>query len=301
MPEPSSRRTLAIAAVATATLIWGSIGVLVKTTAITGLTFATYRLWLGALLHVGVLAVTRRRLPWATFKACALGGALFALDISLAFTAIKLTTIANAAIIGALAPVLIALASARWLGERFGRREATLAVVSFAGVILVAVGASGSPAWSPLGDVLAFLSTFSWVAYWMFSRRARLRASALEYMTSVMVAGAIAITPVALLRGGVPPVWPDAHDLTILLVVVVVPGTTGHLLLAWSHRHVESWLSALITQCMPVVSAISAWLFLGEPVTALMALGGGLVLAATGLLVAGARRRVPAQELEPAA
>ena len=301
MPDRSPKRNLAIAAVATATLMWGSLGVLVKTTAITGLTFAMYRLWLGVLLHLGVLAATRRRLSWATFKACAPGGALFALDISLGFTSIKLTTVANFAIIGALAPVLIAFASARWLGERFGRREVMLAALSFAGVIVVAVGSAGSPAWSPLGDLLAFLSTFSWVAYWMFSRRARLRASALEYMTSVMIAGAIVITPVALVRGGVPPAWPDPHDWAILVLAVVLPGTTGHLLVAWSHRYVESWLAALITQCVPVVAAITAWIFLDEPITALVALGGGLVLASTGLLIASSRARAPTQELEPAA
>lgn len=299
MGDRSSKRNLAIGAVALATLIWGSVGVLVKTTAITGLTFAMYRLWLGAFLHVGVLAVTRKRLPWATFKACALGGVLFATDIGLGFTAVKLTTVANAAIIGALAPVLIALASARWLGERFGRRETMLAAISFGGVVLVAVGSSGSPAWSPIGDFLAFLGMITWTFYWMFSRRARLKATALEYMTSVMIAGAIAITPVALLRGGFPPAWPDAHDWAILVLFAVLPGATGHLLVAWSHRHVESWLSALITQCAPVVSALTAWAVVDEPVTALVAVGGAVVLAATGVLVASSRSK--AEELEPAA
>jgi drug/metabolite transporter (DMT)-like permease len=301
MPERSSQRNLAIAAVATATLIWGSVGVLVKTTAISGLTFAMYRLWLGVLLHLGVMAVMRRRLSWATFRVCAPGGALFALDIGLAFTAVKLTTVANAAIIGALAPVLIAFASARWLGERIGRREQVLAAASLGGVMLVTVGSSGSPAWSPVGDALAALSMLAWVAYWLFSRRARVQASALEYMTSVMIAGAIVITPVALLRGGIPPAWPDAHDWAILVLFAILPGATGHLLVAWSHGHVESWLSALITQCAPVVAALTAWTVVDEPVTALVALGGAVVLAATGLLVA--RSRVPAQaeELEPAA
>jgi drug/metabolite transporter (DMT)-like permease len=301
MPEPSSRRTLAIVAVSTSTLIWGSVGVLVKTTEITGLTFAMYRLWLGVLLHVGALAVSRRRLSWATFTACAPGGALFALDISLGFTAIKLTTVANYAIIGALAPVLIAFASARWLGERFGRREGALAALSLGGAVLVALGSSGSPAWSPLGDLLAVFSMLSWVAFWMFSRRARTQASALEYMTSVMIAGAIAITPVALLRGGVPPASPDAHDWAILIVFAIVPGATGHLLVAWSHRYVESWLAALITQCAPVVSALTAWAVLDESITPLVVLGGTIVLVATGILVAGSRRRVSAAELEPAA
>lgn len=301
MSERSPHRALAIAAVSTSTVIWGAATVTVKTTALTGLSFAMYRLWLGALLHLAVLAVLRRRLSWSTFVACAPGGALFALDIGVGFTAIKLTTVANFAIIGALAPVLIAAASARWLGERFGRRELALAAVSFVGVVVVAVGASGSPAWSPVGDLLAFVGTLSWTVYWLFSRRARVKASALEYMTSVMIAGAVAITPLALLRGGIPPAWPNAHDWTVLLVFALVPGATGHLLVAWSHRHVESWLAALITQCAPVISALVAWVVVDESVTPLVAVGGLLVLAATGALIVTARAPTPLDELEPAA
>jgi drug/metabolite transporter (DMT)-like permease len=289
MTERSPKRDLAIAAVATATVVWGSIGVLVKTTAITGLTFAMYRLWLGVLIHVAALAVTRRRLPWDVFRACALGGALFATDIALGFSAVKLTTVANAAIIGALAPVLIVLASARWLGERIGRREVVLTGASFVGVVVVAVGSAGSPAWSPIGDLLALASTLVWTAYWFFSRRARVRASALEYMTSVMIAGAIWVTPIALIRDGIPPAWPSPHDWAVLVTVALIPGAAGHLLVAWSHRHVESWLSALITQCVPIVAALTAWLVLGEPITAIVAVGGLTVLGATGLLIVGSR------------
>jgi drug/metabolite transporter (DMT)-like permease len=285
-------------AVSVTTFVWGSVGVFVKLTDLTGLTFAMYRLWLGVLVHLVALAVTRRRLSWSTFIACAPGGVLFALDISFWFTSVKLTTVANAAIIGALSPIMIMLVAGRVFGERVGRREMVLVAVSFAGVVLVAVGASGSPAWSPIGDVLAFLGTFSWTAYWIFSKRARASASALEYMTSVMVVGALTVTPVALLVGGVPPVTPDAKDWAVLVLVTLVPGTMGHLLVAWSHRHVESWLSALITQCSPAVAAVTAWLVLGEPLTPLVIVGGGVVLAATGLVILGTQRRLRAEAAE---
>ena len=305
MVERSPQRNLAIAAVATATVIWGSIGVLVKTTAITGLTFAMYRLWLGVAIHLVALAVTRRRLPWVTFRACAFGGVLFATDIALGFSAVKLTTVANAALIGALAPVLIVLASARWLGEQVGRREAVLTAVSFGGIVVVAVGSAGSPAWSPIGDLLAFVSTLTWTGYWFFSRRARVRASALEFMTSVMIAGALWITPIALIRDGVPPASPSSHDWAVLLLVALIPGAVGHMLVAWSHRHVESWLSALVTNCVPVIAAITAWIVVDEALTPVVAIGGAVVLCATGLIVVGSRaaERRPREEgaVEPAA
>jgi inner membrane transporter RhtA len=302
MSERTRYRAAAIAAVSLTTILWGSVGVLIKSTSISGLTFAMYRLWAGVLVHVIALAIVRRRLSWATFKACAPGGALFALDISLTFSAVKLTAIANAAIISALSPIMILLVAGRMFGEHVGRREAWLAAASFGGVVLVAVGASGSPAWSPLGDLLALGSTVSWTAYWLFSRRARAKVSALEYMTSVMIAAAVTTTPVALLVGGWPPATPDASDWAVLVIVTLLPGTTGHLLVAWSHRHVEAWLSALITQCAPVVSAVTASVFLGEPLNALMIVGGGVVFTATALVILATARaerlRGPAERAE---
>ena len=302
--EPDPQRTLALVAVSATTIVWGAVGVFVKLTSLTGLTFAMYRLWLGVLVHLVALGVTRRRLSWTTFLVCAPGGVLFAADISLTFTSVKLTAVANAAIIGALSPIMIMLVAGRMFGERVGRREMALVALSFAGVALVAVGASGSPAWSPLGDALAFLGTFSWTAYWIFSKRARATASALEYMTSVMVVAALTVTPVALLVGGVPPGAPEPKDWAVLVLVTLVPGMTGHLLVAWSHRHVESWLSALITQCSPAVSAVTAWLVLGEPLTPLVVLGGAVVITATGLVIVDTSRRERAPgvpvEIEPA-
>jgi len=289
--ERTRYRTAAIVAVSVTTFIWGAVGVLVKTTSLSGLTFAMYRLWAGVLVHLIALAITRRRLSWATFKACAPGGALFALDISLGFSAVKLTAVADAAIIGALAPIMILFVSGRMFDERISRREIGLAAASFGGVVLVAIGASGSPAWSLLGDALALASTLSWTAYWLFSKRARSTVSALEYMTSVMIAGALTITPVALLVSGWPPPTPVGSDWAVLVVVTLVPGMTGHLLVAWSHRHVESWLSALITQCAPVVSAVTAWIVLGEPLNAVMIVGGLVVIGATALVIVGAARR----------
>jgi drug/metabolite transporter (DMT)-like permease len=291
VPERSHHRTAAIAAVSVATVVWGSVGVFVKSTSLSGVTFAMYRLWLGVLVHLIALAVTRRRLSWPTFRACAPGGALFALDISLGFTAVKLTTVANAAIIGALSPILITLAAGRMFGERPGRRELGLIALSFLGVGIVAVGSSGQPAWSPVGDLLALAGTVSWTAYWLFSKRARAEASALEYMTSVMIAAALTVTPLALLLGGVPPATPTPRDWTVLVAVALLPGMTGHLLVAWSHRHVESWLSALITQCSPVISAAMAWPVLGEPLTPLVVAGGLVVVASTAFVIVSTSRR----------
>src|SRR3954463_2937767 len=100
-----------------ATFIWAWGPVLVKWSDLPGPTFAMYRLWTGVLVSTIALLVTRRRITWSAFRACAVGGVLFATDIGLGFTAIRATTVADVALIGALAPVAIVLVSAYRLHE----------------------------------------------------------------------------------------------------------------------------------------------------------------------------------------
>lgn len=295
----AATRRLGIGAVSIATVVWASGSILAKWNTMTGLHFAAFRLWAGVAVSFTALAVTRRRLRWPTFRACALGGVFFASDIALHFSSVKRTSIANASLIGALAPVVIAFVSTRLLGERISRRDALLIAASFVGVAVVAIGGSGSPAWSPFGDFLAFCGVGTWAAYWFFSRRAREGSSSIEYFASVMLAGAIVITPIALVLEGVP-AMPELRDWVAVWAVALFPGFVGHTLVIWSHRHVESWLSALITQCSPVIAAGLAWIFLNEAVEPLAALGGAIVIAATATVIAGAAKREALADMDAA-
>jgi drug/metabolite transporter (DMT)-like permease len=289
-----------IVAVCLATCVWATGTVIVKGSGIGGLEFAMFRLWAGVLVSATALLVTRRRVSWATFLACAPGGLLFATDIGLGFTAVNLTSIADVALIGALAPVVIVIVSAVRLGERLSRRDAALTAASFVGVVVVAVGSSGRPTWSLAGDLFALIGVGVWTTYWFFTRRARESTGPIEYFGCVMLAGAVAITPVVMaVEGGI--TIPAARDLVSVAAVALFPGFVGHTLMIWAHKHVESWLAALITQCTSVLSVLLAWLILDEAVPALVAVGGALVLTCTGVVIAGAARRTETADLDEAA
>ena len=297
--ERSARR-LGVVAVWVATFAWAWGYILVKWSSLDGLHFAMFRLWTGAAISCIALLGTRRRLTRAAFRACALGGVFFAADIGLGFSAIKHTTIADVAVIGALAPVAIAIVSARRLHEHVEGRDWVLIGVSFAGGALVAIGSSGSPSWSPFGDLLAVCGIGTWSAYWFFSRHVRERADPIVYFACVMLAAALVMTPTAFLLAGVP-TWPTARDWFAIVGVALVPGFVGHTLVIWSHRHVESWLSALITQCSPVVTVTLAWILLGESLPALAIAGGAIVIVATGVVLVAAARRDGRADLDEAA
>ncbi len=280
-----------------ATVAWGLVPLILKQTEMPALSFAAYRLWMGVLVYVAVFAMTGRRLPWTTLRTCALGGVVFAIDIGCSFLAFQLTSVANATIIGALAPVLIAIGAARWFGERVGRRDLVFIATSFLGVAIVAIGSAGSPTSGAWGDVFAGISVLSWTGYWLFSKRVRSGVGALEYMASVMLVSAMLMTVFAVASGqGL--ALPRRVDWAWIWLVTLVPGMLGHLMVAWSHRFVEAWLGSLITQTQPIVGSIAAWALLDEQLTTPVIVGGLMVLGSTAVVLLRQRSRPLADTFE---
>ncbi|MEP6758844.1 MAG: DMT family transporter [Actinomycetota bacterium] len=297
-PDPFRRR--GIAAVWLATFVWAWGPVLVKWSDLPGPTFAMLRLWTGVVISFVAIVATRRRFTWSALRACAAGGVLFAADIGLGFTAVKITTVADVALIGALAPVVIVLISSARLGERVTTRSWMLVGASFVGVVIVAVASAGLPSWSLAGDVMALLGVATWTTYWFFSRHVRERYDPIIYFACVMLAGALTMTPVALIANGVP-TDVAARDIFAVVTVALLPGFVGHTLVIWSHRHVASWLSALITQVSPVITVVLAWLVLGESIPPSAVLGGAIVVSATMAVIALDARGTRTDRLDEAA
>lgn len=286
-----ARRTTGILAVALTTLVWGMAPLVVKQVEMPVLAFAAYRLWAGVVIFAAIFAVTGRRLTWATLRTSAIGGVMFTADVACSFLAFSLTSAADATIIGALAPVCIMFGAGRWFGEHVGRRDLVFVGISLAGVALVAIGSFGTPAFDAWGDIFAAGSVFTWTGYWLVSKRARASVGAFEYIASVVLVAAILMTMLALVSGeGLSPPS-EGMDWFWIWAVAIGAGTIGHVLLAWSHRHVEAWLGSLITQCMPIVSSVAAWVLLGETVTPLTIAGGLTVVAATAAILMRTRAR----------
>ena len=284
------RRALGILAVSYTTFVWGLAPLMVTQVDLPTLAIVSWRLWCGVVINLAALYLTGRRLRWETVRACAVGGVFFAADISITFGAFRLTTIASATIIGAVAPIFIAIGAARWFGERMERSDLWFGLACFGGVALVAAGSRGTSSWSLAGDLLAALGTLSWTAYWLYSKRVRRHVGPFEYVATVMLVAAICVTTVTALSGtSLAP--PRGSDWLWVVAIAIFPGAIGHVLVAWSHRHVEAWLASLTTQCVPVVASVAAWIFLGQPLGWPVVVGGLVVLSATAVVVVRVARR----------
>lgn len=281
-------------AAATGVALWGGLVPLAKAAEdVNGIVLGFHRLWIGAIAVLLVFYATGGRLRRAAIRTSFWGGVLFGIDIIFFFSALKLTTVANATIVGALQPMLLMYVGARWFGEKVTAALVGLTVLAVAGAGLVAVGsASGSSDdWSLAGDLCALAALLSWSGYFIASKRARETLSSLEYLASFLVVATVVVLPIALLAPG--PFDPGAEGWWVVVVVAVLSGGVGHFLMNYAHPHIPLYLASLLTLAVPVMSTTVALLFLDEPVNAVQVAGMGVVLVAVGLVVLRTERDEP--------
>jgi drug/metabolite transporter (DMT)-like permease len=296
-------RTLALAAVGVAVLTWGCSNVMIKMVSTTGLVASFYRLWFAIpLLWVlpAAMPSMRRRLTRDWLIGSLIGGGLFALHQVLFFTSLKLTTVADVSLIGALQPPLVLAVAGPMFGELATRRAIGWSLVAVSGTVLVVLGAAGTPGWSPLGDAMAVGNLLAFTAYFLASKRIRNRAGTTEYLIGMTTVAGIIMLIVTLLTGQQLD-SPQGHDWMILLFLAVFPGTLGHFLTNWAHPHTSAFIVSIMFLAVPVLACIGAAVFLGEHLVPMQLLGGGIVLASVGAVVISATPQAGGELAESAA
>jgi drug/metabolite transporter (DMT)-like permease len=249
---------------------------------------AFYRLWFAIpLLWILAAAIPsiRRRLGRDWLVGCVVGGSLFGLHQILFFTAVKLTSVANVTIIGALQPILVLFVAGPLFGEPVPRRALGWAGLALLGTALVVLGATGASGASPRGDALAFVNLFAFTAYFLASKRIRARVGSWEYVIGMSTVSGVLVTVVVLAMHA-DLTSPQAFDFAILFTLALFPGTLGHVLTNWAHAHATAFSISMMLLAVPVVSTTGAAVALGETLTRLQLLGGIVVLASIAAVVA---------------
>ncbi|GAC1538227.1 MAG: hypothetical protein NVS3B12_23130 [Acidimicrobiales bacterium] len=260
-------------------VMWGTGNVLVKYIRLDGMAIAFNRLWLGAALFSALLVTRGGRLSWSSLRIAAPGGIAFALDVSLFFTAIKHTSVADASIITALQPALLFLVAGRLFGEQVQAATVGWTLVAIAGVTVAVLASASSAGRTGEGDLIALASVVAWAWYFVASKQARQQLGALEYQAALSVVAAVVVTPLAFV---------SSHHLVIrdpstfgwIMLMVLVPGG-GHLIMNWAHEYAPITLVSMVTLGIPVIATVGAAVALGEAVTLIQ--GGGMVLVVVAL------------------
>lgn len=205
----------------------------------------------------------------------------------------RTTAAINIALIYALSPVLIALVSALWLKERFGRTQALGVALALAGVVHVVLKGQ----WATLagvnlvpGDAWILAATLSWTLYSVLLRRWPSPLSPMARLAVISVAGVLVLLPFTaweLAHQAAPALsW---HGFVLALVAAAIPGFAAYLAYAVMQRELGAARVAVVLYLGPIYAAGLAWLFLHEPLYGFHAAGMVLVLAGIYLVNRSAR------------
>lgn len=294
MSSAADRRPgLGLGAASAAVVVWGASSVLIKQVDdLNGLGIACYRIWLGAVLVSLAFVASGGRITRRLLRLSALGGIAFCVDIVLFFSAVQVTSVANATVIGALQPILVLVVAGRLFGEHPRAAEVVWGLVAIVGVAIVVLGGDGGGTNSRHGDVLALGALVAWTAYFVFSKTARKELTSFEYLTGMAIVAAITIVPIPFLFSGTLGTT-DANGWLTIVYITVINGLLGHFLMTWAHGHVTLLTLSLMTLAIPVCSAAAAAIWIDEPLALLQVGGMAVVLAALSVVSVLAARRAP--------
>jgi drug/metabolite transporter (DMT)-like permease len=228
------------------------------------------------------------------------GGIALGADIALFFSAVKLTSVVNATIIGSMQPIVVGVIAARFFGETIRLRDALWSIVAIAGAVLVVAASAGDATTDIRGDLLAAAAMLSWSAYFITSKNSKKTMTPTEFTAGTSLWTMAICAPLGFLFGQ-DMSWPSATNWGWLIAMAIASGLVGHAMMNWSLVRIPLWVGSTFTLLIPVFSALLAWLVLDEAVSALQALGMVVVIGALAVVVRSQSTPVPADATVPTA
>ena len=299
----SERPVLPLLAIATTLVLWASAFVAIRHL---GHDFSAGPLTLG---RIGVAAVAlafvalRQGFPqpsrrqWASILVI---GVLWFSVYHLALNQGEVWVDAGtAAMLLQVAPVLVALLAAMFLGERFTTPLVVGMIVAFAGVALIGLSGSGDNGVDTgkvvLGALLCVVSAVTYAVSLVLQKPLVADLTAVHVTWLSCVVGAVTCLPFG------PTLVSEAADapassLIWLVYLGVFPTAVAFTTYAYALRHMTASSLGISTYLVPPITIVLALVFLGETPPAVAYVGGALALV--GVAIA---RRAPAKRAADAA
>lgn len=298
-------RLIGLARVATAGLIWGSIPLLLRAADGASVVKVFFRVLFAAFVIGGYMLSTGKwreltTLPAVKWRQVIGQGLILTLNWFLFLTALDMTDVATAELLGYTGPVFVAALAPFVTGERFDRRILAPLALALGGIVVILTqhGLDFGTGTRLLGAILAFASALTYATLLLRSKKILRGISSGSLMLVEYSVASIVLSPfvvAAYLRGDGPS-NPGAYAALVTLGVVHT-AVAGFIFLG-GLRRVRTDHAAILTYIEPVSAVFFAALFLGEALT-LRTLAGGALVVAGGLAVARLERRTGAPEAEP--
>jgi drug/metabolite transporter (DMT)-like permease len=249
------------------------------------LTLAALRYCLAALILIPLALRDNMRFwtwpPRLWLQLLAIGLAFYALGNGALFLSLKYLPAATTSLLLGLVPVVVLLGGIIWLREAPMRWQWVGMAIALIGTFVFF--AHSLSAGEPLGLAIGVIGMLGSASLSLLGRPlARDRRLGVVALTAApLLIGGLLLLPIALVTEGAPRL--DLSGMAVVFWLAVVNTAFAYILYNHVLRKLAAFEVSALTSLSPLVTAIGAWLFLAEPLTALQIVG--MIVMVSGVML----------------
>ena len=280
-----SRDDIHVLAALLAVTAWGIGPIFNKALSVSTSSIVFYRMLFGLPIMIVMAYMNGGSLNKAVIRKAAVPGFIFGMSFISGFAAVKMTSIANATMVGTLQPVLVLFVAPKLFGEKITLRKLLYSISAMIGVLVVVMAAASTSGAHLNGDLLAVLNVFIWTTYFVMSKKRRDEGiHSWSFLAAVFLCAAIIVLPYGAITSNDLGAM-HVSDWWYVMGMAVGPGVIGHGMMTWAQGHIDVSLASMLGLISPVISSVLAWFVFHQSLTPLQLLGGVIVLASLAALV----------------
>jgi drug/metabolite transporter (DMT)-like permease len=274
--------TRAYLAIAIAMVSVSFASILIKWSTSPPFVIAAYRLGLTCLVLLPAMFWTKgfsdiRSMGRKEAGLVLLSGLALTFHFGLWIVSLTLTLVSTSVILVTSHPMFVVAIQHFLLKERVRSAAAMGIVIAFAGVTVIALSDYKAGSESLLGDFLAFLGGICAGIYFLCGRVVRQNVSVIPYSFSVYGLASLLLLVSALVAGDRILVTND-RELTLFLLMALVPTILGHTLFNYALKKVRAHVISTSVLGEPVGASILAYLLLPDQVPSVWIIVGGALV-----------------------
>ena len=265
--------------------VFGTIAPFVRQIPVASGELALYRAVMAAVLLGAFLLITRQKIPFATIKRALplllCSGIAMGLNWVLLFEAYKHTTVSVATLSYYFAPVIVTVVSPVFFRERLTRRQVICFAMSTLGLVLITGTGDLSQGSSHLTGVLYGLGAAALYAAVILLNKLIKDVAGIHRTFLQFIAAIVILLPYVMLTSGFSLHAVDLTGAVNLLIVGAVHTGVTYCMYFTALRDLPGQKAAILSYIDPLVAVLVSALILGESMTVMHVVGGGLILGFT--------------------
>jgi drug/metabolite transporter (DMT)-like permease len=296
--RPAKARTLGALAVVGLVVAFSLSSTLVKRSESPGVLIAFWRLVTVSIVWNAYLWSTGRRVTMRDVRQALVPGIFFGLNLAVFFAGATNNSVANAALIGSLAPFFIVPVGAWLFKEGLNPAALAFALVAFGGVAMVLFSAPSNGDASLKGNVFGVIAMFLLVGYVASTRYFRRDMDVATFMSTISPIAAVAVLPLALANGDV--FGLSSTGWTYMLILTFLTGVAAHGLMVYAQKTIPIGTIGISQVAQPALAVVWAFLLLGEELESGQVVGIAIVMAGLSAFIILNERANRARESQKA-